>query len=76
MKRGVVVVLGVQGKNNKVYGPDEKVIEENFPKGNFDELVKIGKIKQTFPKVKGSDISENNSEKPDLKPNNSSKDNK
>jgi hypothetical protein len=49
MKKGIVIVMGVQGRNNKVYGPDEKVSEGNFPEGNFDKLVDEGKIRQTFP---------------------------
>lgn len=67
MKKGVVIVMGVQGKNNKVYGPDTKVSEQNFPDGNFDKLVEQGKIRQTFPiQVKSKDKdSEKDSNKKD-----------
>jgi ABC-type branched-subunit amino acid transport system substrate-binding protein len=45
-----VNVLGVQGANNKVYGPIDKdgkpmiVTDEMFPEGNAEKLCKEGKL--------------------------------
>ncbi len=39
-----VVVLGVQGRNNKVYGPGQLVTEAHFPEGNAKILEKEGKL--------------------------------
>jgi len=41
-----VIVLGVQGINNKVYGPGEIVTEKHFPEGNAEKLVKDGKLEE------------------------------
>lgn len=45
MKKYIVQVLGIQGRNNKVYGPGEIVTSDNFPEGNAIILEKEGKIK-------------------------------
>lgn len=39
-----VKVLGVQGLNNKVFGPNEIVTEAHFPAGNAKILEKEGKL--------------------------------
>jgi hypothetical protein len=47
-----IIVLGVQGINNKVFGPDVDlglgagvVSDEHFPEGNAELLCKAGKLK-------------------------------
>lgn len=51
MAKYKVIVLGVQGINNKVYGPDIEtkhgrgiVTDDMFPEGNAEKLVKEGKL--------------------------------
>jgi hypothetical protein len=39
-----VTVLGVQGINNKIYGPNEIVTDKHFPEGNAEKLAKEGKL--------------------------------
>lgn len=60
MARYKVIVLGVQGINNKVYGPTSKdangnevetiVTEAHFPEGNAAKLEKEGKLKKLTSK--------------------------
>lgn len=44
MAKYKVKVLGVQGINNKVYGPGAIVSDEMFPEGNAAKLAKEGKL--------------------------------
>jgi len=44
MSKYRVKVLGVQGLNNKVFGPGEIVLEANFPAGNAKKLEQEGKL--------------------------------
>lgn len=46
-----VIVLGVQGTNNKVHGPGARVTEAHFPEGNAEKLVKEGKLKKISTKA-------------------------
>lgn len=50
-----VIVLGVQGINNKVYGPGERVTEAHFPEGNAQKLEKEGKLKRISSKKEEAD---------------------
>lgn len=50
-----VKVLGVQGINNKVYGPGEIVTEKNFPEGNAKKLATEGRI-EAVTEITGKEV--------------------
>jgi hypothetical protein len=61
-----VIVLGVQGINNKVFGPGERVTDKHFPEGNAAILCKDGKLKDlgaTASEAKQKQIAKKEAEK-------------
>jgi hypothetical protein len=59
-----VIVLGVQGINNKVFGPGAKVTEAHFPEGNALKLEKEGKLKRISSKKEEAEAAKAEKEAP------------
>lgn len=68
MSKYKVLVLGLQGRNKKVYGPGDVVDDAHLPNGNGKELVKKGYLELVEDSKKPKTDQVGNSENKDTDP--------